>query len=194
MKYSNEKEAKGYFTLLTNKDTVYLLAFLADVLATFSRYQQTIQSDKITVLGLMKHTKSIANKIHSLKSVNLIGRWIDTLEEELKSTDGKTLKNIKLSESKEKRSNNHNLYFTENRSVSAVCYEIAETLANFLKGRIDIDEHFANTIRPVANLDSNADIKSAFDFLSHGLYLAILNMEYIDLLEYDKLEELRQIL
>jgi len=84
------------------------LAFLADVLALFSRCQQTIQSDKITVLDLVKFTKSIVNKLKKLSSVNLVGGWIDVLEDELKSTDGKTLKDIKLKDFQDRRNSRHN--------------------------------------------------------------------------------------
>jgi len=87
MQNSKEKESNGFLLLLTNKDTIFLLAFLADVLVIFSRYQQTIQSDKITVLDLVKYTESVVNKIKSLSSINLVGGWVDVLENELKGTD-----------------------------------------------------------------------------------------------------------
>ncbi|KAL5233951.1 hypothetical protein ACI65C_001361 [Semiaphis heraclei] len=177
MRNSKEKESNGFLLLLTNKDTIFLLAFLADVLAIFSRYQQTIQSDKITVLDLVKHTESVINKIKSLSSINLVGGWVDVLEDELKGTDGKVLKDIKLIDFQEKRKHRHNLYVTENRSVSA----------------IDIDKYFVSTIKPVANLDSKANIRNVFDVLGKDLDLADLNMEYTDLMEHNRLEEIRQM-
>ncbi|KAL4122559.1 hypothetical protein QTP88_014865 [Uroleucon formosanum] len=193
MQNSKEKESNGFLLLLTNKDNIFLLAFLADVLAIFSRYQQTIQSDKITVLDLVKHTESVINKIKSLSSINLVGGWVDVLEDELKGTDGKVLKDIKLIDFQEKRKHRHNLYVTENRSVSAICHEIVETLANFLQDRIDIDKYFVSTIKPVANLDSKANIRNVFDVLGKDLDLADLNMEYTDLMEHNRLEEIRQM-
>ncbi|KAL4107180.1 hypothetical protein QTP88_017563 [Uroleucon formosanum] len=193
MQNSKEKESNGFLLLLTNKDTIFLLAFLADVLAIFSRYQQTVQSDKITVLDLVKHTESVINKIKSLSSINLVGGWVDILEDELKGTDGKVLKDIKLIDFQEKRKHRHNLYVTENRSVSAICHEIVETLANFLQDRIDIDKYFVSTIKPVANLDSKANIRNVFDVLGKDLDLADLNMEYTDLMEHNRLEEIRQM-
>jgi len=87
-------------------------------------------------------TESVINKIKSLSSINLVGGWVDVLEDELKGTDGKVLKDIKLIDFQEKRKHRHNLYVTENRSVSAICHEIVETLANFLQDRIDIDKYF----------------------------------------------------
>lgn len=70
MQNSKDKESNEFLLLLTNKDTIYLLAFLADVLAIFSRYQQSIQRDKKTVLDLVKHTESVVNKLKSLSSIN----------------------------------------------------------------------------------------------------------------------------
>ncbi|KAL4132410.1 hypothetical protein QTP88_009564 [Uroleucon formosanum] len=186
MQNSKEKESNGFLLLLTNKDTIFLLAFLADVLAIFSRYQRTIQSDKITVLDLVKHTELVINKIKSLSSINLVGGWVDVLEDELKGTDGKVLKDIKLIDFQEKRKHRHNLYVTENRSVSAICHEIVETLANFLQDHIDIDKYFVSTIKPVANLDSKANIRNVFDVLGKDLDLADLNMEYTDLMEHNR--------
>jgi len=193
MENSNNKEAKGYLILLTNKNNIYLLAFLADVLALFSRYQQTIQSDKITVLDLVKCTKSIVNKLKKLSSVNLVGGWIDVLEDELKSTDGKTLKDIKLKYFQDRRNSRHNLYVTENRSTNDICCGIVESLPNFLQERIDVDEHIVNIIKPVVNLDSNVNIKIAYYVLGKDLDLAVLNMEYTVLMEHDKIEVLRQM-
>jgi hypothetical protein len=190
MQNSKDKESKGFLLLLTNKDTIYLLAFLANVLVVFSRYQKTIQSDKITVLDLVKHTESVVNKLKSLNLINLVSGWVDVLEDELKSIDGKTLKDIKLIDFQEKQKFRHNFYITENRSVSAICHEILEILANFLQERIDIYEYFVSTIKPIANFDSNANIKNAFDIMDNDLDLADLNIEYTDLMEHDKLEEI----
>jgi len=193
MQNSEEKESNRFLLLLTNKDFIYLLAFLADVLTIFSRYQQSIQSDTITVLDLVKHTESVVNKIKSLSSINLVGGWVDVLEDDLKGTDGKTLKGIQLIGFQEKRKHWHNLYVTENRSVSAICHEIVETLANFLQDHIDIDEYFVSIIKPIVNLECNANIKNVYGVLGKDLDLADLNMEYTDLMEHDKLEEVRQM-
>lgn len=48
------------------------------------------------VLDLVKHPKSDVIKIKSSSSINLVGGWIDLLEDELKGIDGKALKDIKL--------------------------------------------------------------------------------------------------
>jgi len=52
-----------------------------------------------------------------------------------------------------------------------------------------------STIKPVANLDCNANIRNVFDVLGKDLdFLADLNMEHTDLMEHNRLEEIRQML
>jgi len=45
----------------------------------------------------------------------------------------------------------------------------------------------------VANLDCNVNIRNVFDGLGKDLDLADLNVEYTDLMEHNRLEELRQM-
>lgn len=114
---SREKECNEFLLLLTNKDTIFLLVFLADDLAIFSRYQQTSSTYWVRW-----------KKPNSLGSTNLLGGWVNVLEDGLKGTDRKVLKGLKLIGFQEKRKHIHNLYVTENRSVSAKCHEIVEIL------------------------------------------------------------------
>lgn len=58
---SKEKESKRFLKFLTNIDNLRLLCFLADTLLIFSRYQQTIQSDFITILDLTKGQSLLLN-------------------------------------------------------------------------------------------------------------------------------------
>lgn len=63
-----------------------------------------------------------------------------------------------------------------------------------MQDRVDIYEYFVSTnIKPVANLDCNANIRNVFDVLIKYLDLADLNMEYTDLMEHNRLEELGQM-
>lgn len=75
--------------------------------------------------------------------------------------------------------------FTENRSVSAIRHEIVETLTDYLQERIDIDEYFVSTIKPVAN------IRNAFNGLGNVLELVDLNVEYTDVMEHSRLKEVQ---
>lgn len=62
MQDSKEKEAKGFLLFLTNLNNLHMLSFLADTLLVFSRYQQKLQSDFITILDLTKENKFCGSK------------------------------------------------------------------------------------------------------------------------------------
>jgi hypothetical protein len=73
MQNSKEKEAKGFEQFLLDEDNIKLLAFMADLLSVFSRYQKNVQSDSTTVLDLTKQTTLVIERIKTLKTNNLIG-------------------------------------------------------------------------------------------------------------------------
>lgn len=97
MQDSKEKEAKGCLLFLTNLDNLRLLSFLADTLLVFSRYQQKLQSDFITILDLTKETNFVAQKLKSIYTENLLGGWVNTLQDEL-DQNVNSIKDIKLTE------------------------------------------------------------------------------------------------
>jgi hypothetical protein len=53
-KKSKEKEAAGYLSILTKKSNLDLMAFIADLLTVFSRYQQHLQSDSATLIHILQ--------------------------------------------------------------------------------------------------------------------------------------------
>jgi hypothetical protein len=59
-----------------------LIAFLADTLTVFSRYQQQLQSDSVTILDIDKLTANVKVKLNSLKGTPLLGGWVATLQEQ----------------------------------------------------------------------------------------------------------------
>ena len=98
---SEEKATKDYYTLLTNNSVLELMAFVADVLAVFSRFQKKLQSHTVTLLDLDTQTSVVTSNLVELKDTPLLVGWVATLETQIKSTeeDGHTmctLKNITL--------------------------------------------------------------------------------------------------
>lgn len=61
MDTSVETEAKGYCQFLKNEYELKFLAFMANVLTVFSRYQLIMQSDSVTILDLSKETDIVKN-------------------------------------------------------------------------------------------------------------------------------------
>ena len=76
---SKEHEEDGYFKLMTNKFKLQLMAFVADVLAVFKRYQKLIQDDGITILEVESRTKTVRTQIRSLSTKPLSGGWEEAL-------------------------------------------------------------------------------------------------------------------
>ena len=100
---SEDKAAHGFLTLLTNKSVLELMAFVADVLAVFSRFQKKIQSDSVTLLNLDIETSLVTSNLAKLKETPLLGGWVATLQTQLESTEEEghatyRLKNIILGE------------------------------------------------------------------------------------------------
>ena len=114
---SKDKATSGFLMLLTNKCVLELMAFVADVLAVFSRFQKKIQSDSVTLLDLDTEISLVTSKLVKVKETPLLGGWVETLQTQLDSTeeDGQTtyrLKNIALGEEKGGRTKDHHLCVT----------------------------------------------------------------------------------
>lgn len=115
--YSEDKQARGFLLLLTNAEKLDLLAFMADVLGVFSRYQKKLQRDDVTILDMEKATTSVKAKLLALREENLLGGWAMALENEvIKKPDGtKTLKDILLTSRPAKRRQENHRYVSDRR-------------------------------------------------------------------------------
>lgn len=74
----NEKDSavcSGFLKYLTTLDNLKLIACLGDILQIFSRYQQKLQSDKLTVISMKSHTNSILTALNGMKNAEMIGRY-----------------------------------------------------------------------------------------------------------------------
>lgn len=88
----------GYRNYLTQLENVELIAFLADLLFAFSRFQKKLQSDQLTLISMKTHTNAIIKTLHGMETVQLPGTFESNLAKELLIvTDGETyLKSIEL--------------------------------------------------------------------------------------------------
>ena len=153
---SKEHEEDGYFKLMTNKFKLQLMAFVADVLAVFKRYQKLIQDDGITILEVESRTKTVRTQIRSLSTKPLSGGWEEALLSAL-SEDCDSLKGIKLQDAGKGRVP-HSLV-TVTRELGAIKNEIICSLDEFLSQRFDIDQKLVGILRPFVGLQSDCDIK-----------------------------------
>lgn len=79
------KECDGYFKFLTSEENLKLISGLADILAVFSHYQKSLQSNSTTILDIAHFTSSVRNKLDALRTTSLLGGWVSTLNENLKN-------------------------------------------------------------------------------------------------------------
>lgn len=119
MDKSVEPKAKGYAQFLKDEYELKFLAFMADVLAVFSRYQLIIQSDSLTILDLSKETEIVKNRLLSLKSQSLIGGWVNALNESMIESDinPTTIHGISLKPIGPRRRKKHHTYVSDRREL-----------------------------------------------------------------------------
>jgi len=191
---SKEKESKGFLKFLTNIDNLRLLCFLADTLLIFSRYQQKIQSDFITILDLTKETEFVVKRLRTLCTNNLLGGWVNSLESQLKENK---LKGIQLTgaDTPKKRRTQHHLFVTDSRNVTSVCNELVESLANFLLDRIDINDELVQVLKPFISLGSltQDQLKKVHKLIGRDLDLSNFVLEYEEIQEVSNIENLRKM-
>jgi len=121
---SKEVSARGHYKFLTLVSNLRLLAFVADVLFVFGRFQKRLQSDKTTLIDMHFAVAHVQSALVALKQKPLLGGWQETFEESATETDGDLfLKGIQLSAAT-KRREQHHLFVTDKRSSAAVCNEI----------------------------------------------------------------------
>jgi hypothetical protein len=77
---STEKSTIGFKKFLTNYDNLCIIASTADLLFLFSIYQKKLQSDSLTITDMDKLITNVLKQIELLKTQNLLGGWLYTLE------------------------------------------------------------------------------------------------------------------
>ena len=187
---SKEHEEDGYFKLMTNKFKLQLMAFVADVLAVFKRYQKLIQDDGITILEVESRTKTVRTQIRSLSTKPLSGGWEEALLSAL-SEDGDSLKGIKLQDARKRRVP-HSLV-TVTKELGAIKNEIICSLDEFLSQRFDIDQKLVGILRHFVGLQSDCDIKEVHNTICSDLDLMELTLEFEELARSENVNHIQEL-
>lgn len=136
----NKKDADcaGYLNFLTKLETVQLIAFLADVLFVFSRFQKKLQSDDLTLISMKAHTTVVVTTLNGIRSVSLLGGFESNLETQwTREPDDKIfLKSFEL----QQRKNVNSRRARATKSFTDVRTNILDALCKFLTERFDIDQ------------------------------------------------------
>lgn len=189
---SEDKAAAGFLKFLTDIDNLQIIAFLADVLAVFSRYQQKLQSDSCTIVDVVQHTQKVTTKLRSLSTTPLLGGWVNALESQLeKKDDSIQLKGFTLHRV-ERRRKQHHLFVTDHRETTAITTEVIYSLVEFLTQRLSIDDSLVAAIKPFVELNKAADLSRVHKLICFDLDLQQFGLEYEELMECDNIQDLQK--
>lgn len=175
MRHPKNAEAAGYLRYLTTIRNVKLIAFLADVLYTYQRFQKIIQSDRLTIISLISNLTSLKKSLERLESSPLPGGFEHNLNKQMYwcSPNGKTiLKDIELLDL---------ATYRENTSLVELRKEILRSLREFLDNRFEADDVFVQMIQPFISFDSNTDIEAVHAKIAPDLSLPNLSLQFQDI-------------
>lgn len=166
---TNEKDAvcAGYLNYLTKLENVELIAFLADVLFAFRRFQKKLQSDRLTLVSMKAHTNAIKRTLKGMANVQLLGGSESNLATQLSTgaNGGTYLKSIELQPRTTPR------FRCRANTFADVRKSILDALCNFLVERFEIDEPLFEKIEPFINFSKDADVEGIHSMLAPDLSL-----------------------
>lgn len=197
VKYFEEtQENVGILNFLQNFKKLQLLAFIADVLFIFQRFQKKIQADDLNMISLHHHVQNLCSAIRELESQPMLGGWELSLKnsietEEVENEDGRLklikLKDIYLSVEELERRGAHN----KKRQFETVRADILKELIDFVKHYMKVDDNFVRIITPFVNLDvENVNMTEVHQLLAPDLDISSLSLQFRELCTCNELRQL----
>lgn len=177
---STDKAAVGYHRFLTDNNNIQTLAFLADVLTVYSRFQKKIQSDDITIVDVSRYTQRVKSKLLALKTDALTAGWVQMMES---SVGILRRDNIILETYEHRQKKEHHKYVTDRRDFLAIRNEVIDSLVEFVSQRFQADEKLLSVVQPFVQISKDADIVEIHKLLCSDSDLQSLSLEYDDLID-----------
>ena len=122
VKFSEEQddtEGKKLLKLLTNKDNILLMCFVADLLFVLKVFQKKLQRDSLTIVDIEPEAGKFQKSVDKLSTSSLLGGWEEAFKEKFDEEEN-IFCGIELWEKKRRRPE-ANLYVTE---INLVLQEI----------------------------------------------------------------------
>jgi len=185
---SSDSAAKGHLQFLTAKSNLQLLAFLADVLFVFSRFQQCLQRNTTTIVDMHDAVSKVRERIAQLKDKPLLGGWHKTLENmTVTNANGEFfLRGVKLEQTTRRREKHH-LHVTDKRNIEAVFNEILCGLVEFLHQRFSFDDVVTSQLVHFVRFDvQNTDLRAVHTAIAADLDITELSVEFEELASQSK--------
>lgn len=164
--YPTNAEAAGFLRYLTKIENLKLIAFLADVVFTYQRFQKIIQSDRLTIISLMSNIALLKKSLERMESSPLPGGFEQNLANQMywcSPNDKTILEDIELREEEESR--------RETTSFIEFRKQILSSLREFMENRFEADDAFVKIIEPFISFDASTDIKAIHGKIAPDLRL-----------------------
>ena len=167
-----DAEGKTFLKLLTNKDNLLLMWFIADLLSK-------LQSDSLTIVDIEPEAEKFRERVNKLSTGSLLGGWENEFKERYDEEANKFC-GIKLWE-KERRRPDANLFVTDRRKFSAIRNESVKAINTFVDKRFQVDRNPSKSFTPFVKIMATEEIKEVHRSIAPDLDLANVAIQYQDL-------------
>ena len=178
----NDSDVSKYLKLLTNKDNIITMCFVADLLFVFKVFQKKLQSDSITIVDIKPEVVKFKMRMDRLSESSLIGGWEEAFKENF-DEEANTFCGIEVWEKEKRkcRSIGTKKYITELRTFVQIRNESILSLKKFLDDRLDIDQKASKAFSLFTNFSAlEEDIRDVHKSIAPDLDLANLAIQYQD--------------
>lgn len=184
---AEDSACAGFHNYLTNSRNLQLIAFLADVLFSYSRFQQKLQGDRLTIISMKQHVAAIINALIKMDDSPLPGGFEEKFTNSLiTNEDGKMfLKGVELLPPRPRRRGR------ELESIHQLRNKVLNSLKDFLTKRFDAEEKLLRVAEPFVNFDKDTNLNEIHSLLAPDLSLSSLYLQFEDIANSNRANNIR---
>lgn len=176
----NDSKANGYFLFLSKIENLRNIAFLADLLHIFSRYQKRTQNNNLTIVSLVQGIHSLRSTLVTFKEGVLLGGWEEALNTDVEKKNGKLiLKGFELQKPEDGRTRPKNVAIDFNNIRNS----IIDSIINRISDRFESDESLMEIIEPFLTIDKSADLRKIHERFGSDLDLSSTYLQYNEMVD-----------
>ena len=173
-------ERRKFLKLLTNKDNLLMMCFIADLLLVLKVFQKKLQSDSLTIIDIEEEAKKFKKTLDNMNKQKLLGGWEEAFKEKFDEESNKFC-GIELWE-KTRRRTEATLNVTDRREFSAIRNESILAIKEFIDQRLEIDQSTSKYFTPFTKFTAtNEEIRDVHKSIAPDLDLANLAIQYKEL-------------
>ena len=169
-----------FLKLLTNKDNILLMCFVADLLFLFKNFQKKLQADSITIVDIDPEVQKLQKRLDNLSKSPLLGGWEEAFKENF-DEQSNTFCGIQVWV-KVRRHSEDNPYATDRRQFSAIRNDSIAAIKKFLNQSLKIDQNASKCFISFTKFSATEkEIRAVHQSIAPDLDLANLAIQYQDL-------------